>query len=511
MKKVISLILCMTLAVLSLSACDRIAGKGQVTTAVQTEPAVTKPTVSKIIENKVTLGYNGKDTLDPFKTKSKTNADIDGLIFDSLFKINSSYDAVPQIAESYERTDKAVIVTIKEGVKFSDSSTLAVSDVVYSFNLAKKSKLYSKRLSNISSATANGSCVAFNLKSENIFQVNCLDFPIVSGSAKKRVGSGRYILSGKKGSYTLEKNKNYSGDQQVEIEKLYLSDISDKNNRLYLLQIGELSFIFDDRATASETEKINANTAEVPLSNLVYLGLNKDSKMLNSGKNIRLAISALIDKDAILSSSYGSEATVCKTPFPSSWSQTKLFSDEAASGNLTRAQELLKVDGYDYAYETNEYISKNFEFLSLKLIYPSGDSRKTNAVSQIVKQFKRAGIEVKAEKLSFSEYKSRLSSGDYDIYLGETKLTKDLSLAEFFSENGNVSYGIDTKSTVADAYFDFIGGKIDVTTFVGVFNQYVPFIPLLYRNGRVIYSREITYNGTVSEDDIFSNIYSWEV
>lgn len=515
MKKAVVFIFTICVIISGLTACNTGKSQTQNQTAQSGETTIVeKPSVSSVAERKITLGYYANKSLNPYKTSSQTNADIMSLVYDSLFKVNSSYDAVPEIAEKYELMDKAVLVTLKDGIVFSNSFPLTVNDIVYSYKLAKKSPLYKKRLSNISSVSVGDNQIVFNLKKENVYTVNCLDFPIVSsGSSKKSLasGSGRYVLKGKKGSYFLEKNPSYSGGEELESEKLYLSDISENDNRHYLLQVGELSFVFDDRSKPDSREKVNANTAEISLTNLIYLGFNKDSEALNRGKNIRKAISVLIDKDTVCSSSYGSDAAVCQTPFNSSWSAVKLVAQQSTSGDLAQAQELLEKDGYTYAYSNNKYLSKDFEFLSLTLIYPKGDSRKVSAAKQIANELVRAGIEVKAEGLDFDEYKNRLYEGDYDIYLGETKLTKDMSLSEFFSENGSVNYGIDTKSTAADAYFDFASGKIDVTTFVAVFNQYTPFVPLFYKNGCVLYSREITYDGVVSEGDIFANVYSWTV
>ena len=84
-----------------------------------------------------------------------------------------------------------------------------------------------------------------------------------------------------------------------------------------------------------------------------------------------------------------------------------------------------------------------------------------------------------------------------------------MNLSPFFSENGEASYTVDSGSTVAKAYTDFAAGKIDVSTFDKVFDEYKPFIPIGYRYGIAYYSRELKFEGTVSENDIFANVYSW--
>ena len=58
---------------------------------------------------------------------------------------------------------------------------------------------------------------------------------------------------------------------------------------------------------------------------------------------------------------------------------------------------------------------------------------------------------------------------------------------------------------------DFSAGKIDISTFIKVFTIEKPFIPLLFREGMAYYSRELTYEDTVNEYELFENIYSWSV
>lgn len=121
-----------------------------------------------------------------------------------------------------------------------------------------------------------------------------------------------------------------------------------------------------------------------------------------------------------------------------------------------------------------------------------------------------AGFDVRLEKLPYDEYVKRLSDGDFDLYIGETKLTPDMELSVFFSKDGAACFAAADESTAAGAYYDLKSGKIDMRTFCGVFDEYLPFLPLCCRMGTVYYSRELKYEGFVNENNIFKNIYSWE-
>ena len=167
------------------------------------------------------------------------------------------------------------------------------------------------------------------------------------------------------------------------------------------------------------------------------------------------------------------------------------------------------VDRYIYEYDTNEYRSKDFEYLKLSFLVFDSDEKKVSLAKSITKALKKNGVDVSLKIIEKDNFTSTLSEGDYDMYLGEVKLTEDMSLSSFFTKGQSLSYGIDTSSAAAKAYFDFKAGKIDITTFAKVFDEYKPFLPICYKKGVAYYSRELRYEGAASENDIFSNIYSW--
>lgn len=461
----------------------------------------------------MTLGYYSTQSLNPYKTKSKTNGLLASLLYDGLFKIDSSYNVGANIASSFVNDEKSVTVTVKNDVAFTDSSFVTAEDVAYSFSAAKKSPLYAQKLANFKSAVAVGEDVVFRLKNSNIYAVNCLTFPIVKSPTSNDavpVGSGRFYLEKKSGSYALLKNEAYSGDEIVELEKIGLYDISKAENELYLLQIGDLSFSFDDHAKDDSKLKISADTLSVGLNNLVFIGLNSQSEKL-AEKSVKSALCLALDLTTICSKSYGSLGRVCPNVFNPSWSVLSSAKNDVASFDTTEANSELEKAGYVYAYDTSTLRSKDLSVLELDLIVSKSDSRKLKAAKEIKAELEKVGIGIKLEELESNDFRSRLQSGDFDLYIGETKITDDMNLYPFFKSGGAVSCGIDEKSTVCDAYSDFACGKIDISTFISVFNEDKPFIPLCYRNATAYYSRELRFDSQISENDLFANLYSWEV
>lgn len=504
MKKALSLLLCLVVILSVFTCCKKEELSGS-------ETETTIPAQEAAEDFTVSLGYYSHESLNPFSTKSRTNKSITTLLYDSLFKTESDYEAVGEIAEGFTFENGDLTVSLKEDILFTDGSVLTAEDVVYSFNQAKSAPLYKAALKNIQSARAQTeNTVIFTLYTPDEYAVNTLQFPVVKYASlayDAPVGSGRYIFKNKGDKAYLTRNDSYSLDEVLEQKKINLFDLNKTENPFYLLQIGELSFVYDDLSSDSLSYKINASTAEINLNNLVFLTFNKNSEILKD-KNIKKAICLSVDKNLLCGEIYDSLAVPAETPFNPAWYVLEDFSPAEKDSSETPLT-LLDKSGYVYEYDTNEYRSKSFEYLKLTFLVSDADEKKVSLAKSIAKTLRKAGIDVSLETVEKEKFTSVLSEGNYDMYLGEVKLTEDMSLSSFFTEGQSLSYGIDTSSSAKAAYYDFKEGKIDITTFVKVFEEAMPFLPICYKKGIAYYSRELKYEGTVSENDIFSNIYSW--
>ena len=513
MKKIFIMVLCLVIAASALCACEKKPSEIEETTA-ETETAstdVTEDAAEKAVkERAVTLAYTSADTFNPYKTESGMNRDIALLAFDSLFRINSSYEPVPSLAAAYEENETSITVELRDDVCFTTGEMLNPRDVIYSFQYAKTSPLFAAQLSNFFNCTIENDCVVFGLVEPDINAVNCLDFPIIkfgTGEDDIPTGCGRYEFIRRDGKYVLVRNENSSSYDQMEQETIRLLDISTIENELYLLQIGELTcYCYDP--SLEKSSRISASTATVGLNNMVYLGFNSNSSLL-SDKNIRNAIAMAIDKNSIADSSYDSLAEVTSFPFNPAWSKTQSLKDEESDFNSVGAGSLLEKSGYVYYYSKNKYRSKDNAFLKLNLIVNNENSSKLNCARMIKSQLENIGIEVALSELDYDSYISRLQSGLFDLYVGEVKLPANMNLSMFFSPEGSIRYGISNSGNISSAYSDFLRGTIDITTFAKVFDEEKPFVPICFRQALMYYSRELKYEAGISENDIFSNIYSW--
>lgn len=510
-KKATIIFLCVSLLLSVLCACKKTPVQNESTTAASQSEQTTESTTASGIKQNAVIGYYSSDTLNPFKTKSQTNKTVATLLYDSLFRVNENYEAVPSIASSIEIDGKKVTVSIKDGLSFSDGNAISASDVAYSFVLAKSSPLYSASLSNVASCTDSGDTLIFTLSVPDAYVAACLDFPIVEKSSGKKelpTGSGRYSAKKKNGEYVLTASENGSSEEIMEQKQITLRDISSTENQIYLLRTGALSCYYDIDGEKSNI-KTDAGVSKVTLNNLVFLGINSESEIFSNQK-ARQALYCLIDKDEIAASAYDSMAKSAFCVFNPNWSKCSVLKNESTAADSVSAASLFDEAGFVLQSSSGKNrLTSDGSLASLKLIVNKEDERKVKAAKLIAARLEKAGFSVQSSELDFEDYEAALEENDFDLYVGEVKLSKNMDLSVFFSSAGKANFGIDLDSPLCDAYFDFKEGKIDISTFENVFKEEVCFVPLCYRVGAVYYSRALSFEGSPNESDIYANIYSW--
>ena len=509
MKKILAVILCIVLVAGIAVTADRIKNKAP-SEEIPSPSSVTIPSEEK--KGEIRLGYFKEKSLNPYKTTSTLNRNLSTLIYDSLFQIEDDFSALPLIAESFTNEGNKLTVKISDDIYFSDGSLLTTADVAYSFRMAKDNEFYSKRLSNFNAAVKGEESVIFTMQHSDIFAESNLVFPIIKiGTAgdKYPLGSGRYTVKKSGGNLYLKANEYSTHGEEMSTSSIRLTPISADKTELYLLQTGDLTTYFDDLSSGSFT-KINANMMRIPLNNLVYLGLNYNNKFLKDN-DVKKAIELCTDKRTVCDSIYGGYGRTADTAFNPDWYLSKTYNARSGEFSVIRAGEVLEEADYVYAYKHNKFRSKNFEFLKLKFIVNEENKSRVEAAKLITKNLRSAGFDVALQKLPFNEYQAAIKNGNYDIYIGEIVLSPGMDLSVFFYTDGELSAGVGDNRTVADAYFDFVSGTVDFSTFNQVMASEKPIIPILYRDGMVCFSRSLSYEGSVNHYDLYKNAYSWEI
>ncbi len=496
-KKIICFILAGILS-LSLVSCKEETGSEPVTGENVTDEA-------EIPDGSISVPYTSLDSLNPFYTKSVLNSTIASLVYRSLYKLDSSFSWERDLALSESINGLTLKVYLVQELVFSDLAPMTPEDVVYSFDLAKKSPLYGAGLSGILECTAGeDNSVIFTLTESNRHILNALTFPVVkSGTAAGEdflpVGNGFYQFHQDGIRLTLKANLKYAGTLPT-VGTVRLTDVKGNAEPENLVSTGEIDFCYSDLSDA-DISGVNSAVTSVYLNNLVYIGVNHQNVNLILS-SFRRALSYGIDRQTITENAYRGFARGTGVPFNISW---KDYSSSASASAITvynpqKTAELLGERGF----------GEGGNPLDLVLLCNEGNSFLRNTASLIASSLAPYNVNITIQLMNSEDIEKAVKAGNYDLYLGEIKLPSTMDLSQFFTVGGNAAYGIDFQYITSDEeYQKYKSGEISLDSFIETFCTDMPFIPLLYRNGRLCYTRSITSELSVTEGDMFGDIYKW--
>lgn len=493
MKKAVRLISCFMVIVLILSsftACSTSLGQVKTATAAIDDKNVLK------------LPVCNTDSLNPYEATTEYNQALSTLLFEGLVKINGNFEPVNVLAKSVSVKDKTVTVEVNTACCFSDASYVTADDVEYSYNLAKRSDNFKKQLENFSEISVAGNTVTFTLKSSDRFAALCLDFPIIKKQADDYkgflIGSGKYKMEN---NDTLVMNERWNNSSLPRVRKIRLVNMLDTVSGPESVETGNISFYFQDMGSGNYIRK-NVKTKESLMTNIVFLGMNSQNEHLSKNE-VRQAISLIVPRDIIKEKSYLGFAEVATTPFIPTWHELKKIKTDSSAEALNEAKELLETAGYSKGDDPMASVMR------LRLLVNGDNPFKVSAAENIANALGSMGITVVIEKVTFEYMMQRLQRGEYELYIGETKLSKNMNLSPFFSSQGGASYGIDNDSKIVSTYEKFLSGEVSTQRFVDYFNVAAPFAPICFRCGIEMYTNELYVDGYGTPTDRFENIYSW--
>ncbi len=489
--KLIALILCVCMC---FSACKGNENNGESTTETPEESTNAENSFA-ITDGKIVLPYNKTDGINPFFAESYENIYLGMLIYEPLFSVDSNYDTTGIVADSIEVSGKTATVRIKHNVVCRGHENINAHDVVYSFNLAKASYYWGNNLDGITNAQViDDYTVSFSLNFKDLYVAGKMNFPIVKkGTADSETsvpaGSGKYYFSQDRLVSVADGNKTIS-----------LVETSNRESVEDALNIGMVDVFFSDLSDGQYKVAVG-NTKEITLSNMIYLGLNSNRGALN--KYIRSAIAAKIDSDNIALSAYQGHAIGFKMPVVPESTTADSITRIETKGNKELANDI--IDRCGYTRYSGSAKTNGAYLLSFSLIVNRDNQFRVAAAYNIADSLKECGFLINVQVLSFADYSERISSGNYDMYLGEVKLDGSMDISRFFIDGTKFSAGINKSEKAATEYFRYRAGEISEKEYYDIFAEEYPFVPVAFRTGYTVLSEDIK---TLDLKQMPFNLYS---
>ncbi len=501
MRKIISILLILSLLLAFCSCGDNNNGDD-----ATTDESYVLPT--PVVTSNISLPYTSAAGFNPYKTESALNRDLIPVMYEVLFIATDDGKGKPQLATSGEIDGKTVTVKLLQGIRFSDGGEFISSHVKASFEKAKNSDLYKSQLSNISSITLiDNFTIKFTLNNADPMALNTLDFPIAKSNDSSYIGTGKYTIETANDTTYLQVNKNHRDYKKSWNEKIGLYDMAGISSPIYPFKANKIS-VYKNNLSSEEYVNLSSKTVSVGLNNLVYVGVNSQwAGTVTSIEWVRQAVNMGIDRNIIASSSFLGQGTATVTPYKSGYYELEGMEHFDEGGNLEKAINILERNGYDKV--NSEGIRSNGSTsLRVDILVCTENPYKLTVAESFKAQLEKLGFGVKIREYEKSEdFLLALEEGHYSFYIGETRLTNNCELSEFFSEDGKLNYGIN--EDMYEIYSMLKSGESNTKVFVENFSANVPFLPLFYRKAVVSINPNIT--GVGDENNLYSSVSDWKM
>ena len=492
--------------------------------------------------NYLTMLYSAADTFNPYTAATDINRQLCRLLYEPLLKTDNSYNISYSLAQSAEVKGKECTVALKSRY-FSDGSALTADDVVYSFNLAKKSNTeYAYKLYEALSATVRDSkTVVIKLDRADPYFANTLDFPIIKkGSDTKTdsdgvthppIGCGRFKLNDSEDK--LITNEHDPGKDRV-IKEIRLINAPDSDAVGHYVEIGAADMYYSDISDGNIL-RMSGKKVNINLNHLIYIGANLSDEQLSLNA-LRQAISSGLDRKEICRDGYFNNALPANGFFNPAWEAVKSVQNINLQANKEITVENLEEIGYNKLDSEGVRTNSAGKKLKFELLVNKENRLRVSAAKIIASRLSEYGISVRVAEKSFADYTAALSSGNFQLYLAEVAITPNMDISSLVTEGGSAAYGIKTANknnadgktepaadtsgnqqteekslTAAELVNGFYAGTNTLADLASVLQTEMPVIPICYRTGVLFYNDKIENVNNSSCSDIYFSIDSYSV
>ena len=461
-----------------------------------TEPAVTAPGGLHLTDTGFTLAYYPNEGFNPYECLNINNRMLFSLLYQSLFTVDSSYRVEPQLCKSFTVNENmTTYVFTLERASFPDGTELTAMDVVESLKRAKDTDYYEGRFAHIGKITeleGNRVQITTKLPMENLPLL--LDIPIVRyGQTESRTpqGTGPYVLEDTAEGMILRRRDNWWCDAQVPLtaRDVKLMVGRDPTQIRDEFEFGDVGLSTADPGSASYAAyRCDYELWDAETGIFLYLGCNIKSKVF-SQVQVRVALSYAIDRSGLLADYYngfGSAATLPASPNSPYYDQ-----------NLAR-QISYEPEVFRQALTEANLIGK-----TVRLLVNKDDSVRLQAARKIGQMLTDCGLVVEMLEYGYSDYRAVLRDGNFDLYLGQTKLSPNMDLTAFFKEDGALSWGGMDNAACLDMCEEALENSGNYTSLHQMILRNGQLVPVLFRSYAVYAARGLAKDLEPSRDNVF--------
>ena len=378
---------------------------------------------------------------------------IQGHIFEGLLRYDKDNKLSPGVAKSWEITQEGVKFKLRENAKWSDGKTVTAHDFVYAWRLgAAPENEYNFIMAPLKNASkvASGDLKPeelgvkavddFTLKVE--FESPCAYFLALTtfttympirkdmfkkwGADKYAVGPEKMLYNGpfvldewKHGvSLKMKKNPRYWDSESIWLNEIDIPAITNQSTTQFNMFISQ-DICMVDLVDSNSIKSALKRRLDTPMKNfssgfIMYMEFNSREGRLTANKNLRKAISLVVNRKDIVNKVLGIPGYIPSSTLFPSWldGESKKLHEEFDLSYKSEDPALAK----EYLAKAKEELG--VEEISLDYLYSGGETSEKMAV-YIQEQLKeKLGIKLNLDKQIFKIRISKSLAGEFDFLGG---------------------------------------------------------------------------------------------
>lgn len=500
MKRIVCILLCLTLLLCGCAGKgkDPYTPTGNALVMEGEDPDSINPTAEDTLQE-FSLAYYPDKSLNPLLCNDYTNRVLFSLIYQGLFSSDSDNNVYPILCSAWQVSadNRTYTFYVESGATFSDGTRLTSNDVLATYLAAMESGYYVGRFSHVTSVELSGDGgIVFTLNTPYENLPLLLDIPILKASevaAERPLGSGPYSLEDTLSGAHLRRNMNWwcSGTRlSATAESIPLVTGESPSQIRDSFEFDDVGLVCADPCSDNFADfRCDFELWDCETGTMLFLACNVRYSQVFSNEVIRAALTYAIDRDTLVDENYDNYAkatTLAASPNSPYYSST-----------------LASRYGYDPLkfIEVLSQIEKPED--TITLLVNNDDSARVRVARDIAEMLTECGLPTKTVELSTGMFRTYVTTGRYDLYLGQTKLSPNMDLTEFFHPYGELSWnGISDAATYSlclnalansGNYYDLLkkvadGGRI---------------VPILFTSYAVYAKRGLMSDLTPARDNVF--------
>ncbi len=480
MKKLSALILALAIC-LTLTACYEAENAEPQDFWEMEEPPVEAAPEENVKPAVFTLPYLNSQTFDPVACSDGVQQVVGSLLYEGLFTLDGQFVPQPTLCASYSCSSNGLAYTfrLREDVSFTNGAILNASDVLATYRRAQASERYAARFANIASMAVNRGALIITLRQPDSALPALLDIPIVKNGTEKDtvpLGTGPYFFLTDSEGPCLARKEHWWRDGAGLPERIALTPAKDADSAVYLFSAENAHLLTAD--LLGETSAValgGVDRLDAPTSVMLFLGFNVKRGALSDAA-LRVAMGRAIDRPSIVETLLAGHAAAAQFPI------------SPASPLYPAALEASHDDGLYAVALSNDADENAVQQLELTLLVNEENSFKVALAEHLAKQLGALRLTVTPVALPWAEYLSTLQSGDFDLWLGEVRLTADWNSAPLVAASGALNYGKFSGADLEKALGEFLKDENAETAaaFCERFAEDAPFLPLVFKSVSVL-------------------------